>query len=134
MAKSKISVFRLDMALPSEIDTIRATIREQSERDYGRPDIPSVVRTAARNYAADNKVSLKAALQALVAQYESYEHLERQLKKATAKTQKQHQRQREQAKRKTLPIRGSEFKSIRLVQGGSPGLGGARKPLKISAR
>ena len=50
-------------------------IYRQTIRGFGRPDVPGVVKVAAKNYAIDHKTSLKTALNEFIAAFGSYEEL-----------------------------------------------------------
>ncbi len=130
MIKAKILVYRANETSPTQIEKIHARIREQNTLVFGRPYVPSVVKHAVRSHALDLGISLRTALEALIVEHQTFDLLEKSLKKISIKTQRKHQRQREAASRKSTPPRGSEFKTIRLVQGGAPGLGGSKNKIK----
>jgi hypothetical protein len=62
MAKARFAGYRVWKKGPSQSEQIMVEIKKQTIRDFGRPDVPSVVKASVKNYATDHKVSLKTAL------------------------------------------------------------------------
>jgi hypothetical protein len=134
MAKARVGRCRVWDKGPSHPVRIMAGIKKQTIRDFGRPDVPSVVKAAAKNYATDHKISLKNALNVLITEIGSYEELLNKLTKEAALIRKKHKRQRAVASTKNELPRGAIYKKIQIVVGGAPGLGHVRKPMRVKSK
>ena len=109
-------------------------IKNQIIRDFGQPDVPSVVKAAVKNYATDHKIPLKTALNVLITEIGSYKELRKKLTKEAARTRKKHKRQRAVASTNNELPRGAIYKKIQIVVGGAPGLGHVRKPMRVKSK
>jgi hypothetical protein len=134
MGNTKILGHRAWEKGPSQAERITAAIKRQNIRNFGRPDVASVVKAAVENYATDHKTSLKTALNVLIAEIGSYKELLRKLTTEAARTRRKHKRQRAVASTENELPRGAIYKQIRIVVGRAPGLGGVRKPIRVKTR
>lgn len=124
--KSKGKIIRLD-------DFV-ASIKDKNEADYGSPSIPIFVKIEVDIFAANQKISKKAALATMINSAGSYEKLESTLKNENSRRQRKARKVRAEAENQakkpqnespyTKILNASKLqKYIPVFLGGSPGLG-----------
>ena len=134
MAKARVGRYRVWKKGPSQPERIMDEIKNQIIRDFGQPDVPSVVKAAVKNYATDHKIPLKTAMNVLITEIGSYTEMRKKLTKEAARTRKKHKRQRAVASTNNELPRGAIYKKIQIVVGGAPGLGHVRKPMRVKSK
>ena len=129
-AKTAYRVVSEKSSTSAQLQRSMEALRKQLVDEFGRPDVPSEVRHAVCDYARMHGLSLRGALDTLIAQASSYEALKMQFRKKLRKLQKKSDRLREGRKAGQQEPRGSEYKVTVFFQGGAPGLGKARNGRK----